>query len=144
MFLELESESFKTKFAWPSEIRFGHPHVHCKTFAEKPGRRTPCPVAPRRSGRGIQSAQSLRRNILFTKADAVVSEPLIAPSHRPGSSASVGTAPSGNLHPFNPPRTAIVRCQQGHTRQRKAPIRLKKFTHNSRAADARFTKVRLA
>ena len=108
------------------------PRPHRRHSPTETGKANSVPCGPRRSGRGVQSAQSLRWNILFTKADAVVSEPLIAPSHRPGSSASVGTAPSGNLHPFNPPRTAIVRCQQGHTRQGKAPFRMKKQTHNSR------------
>ena len=90
------------------------------------------PRLPRRSGRGIQSVESLRWNILFTKAGAVVSEPLSRPGFESGLCASVGTAPGGKSHPFNPPRTAIVRCQQGHTRQGKAPFRMKKQTHNSR------------
>ena len=97
---------------------------------------------PRRSGRGEQTGESLRWNILFTKAGAAVSEPLSAPVFS-GDGASVRTAPGGKSHPFNPPRTAIVQCQQGHTRQGKALFRMKLFTHNSRAADTQSPKCNL-
>jgi hypothetical protein len=43
--LELESDSFKTKFAWPSEIRFGHPTSTAR-HSPKTGKANSVPCCP--------------------------------------------------------------------------------------------------